>query len=100
MTRYPADVTIEYPETHSRGITALQGLFGWLYAGIPHGFILSFYGFAVSVVVFISWWVIIFTGKFPRGLFDFVHGYFRWNTRVMMFLYLMRNEYPPFTTEK
>jgi hypothetical protein len=100
MAKYPADVSIEYPEKLSQGKTVLQGLFGWLYAGIPHGIILYFYGIAVAVVVFICWWIIIFTGKYPRGLFDFVQGYFRWNMRLSAFLFLMRNEYPPFTIER
>jgi hypothetical protein len=100
MAKYPANVTVDYPEKLSRGKTALQGLFGWLYAGIPHGIILYFYGIAVAVVVFISWWIIIFTGKYPRGLHEFVVGYVRWSTRVNTFFYLLRNEYPPFTTEE
>ncbi len=100
MARYPADISIEYPEKLSQGKTVLQGLFGWLYAGIPHGIILYFYGIAVAVVVFISWWIVIFTGKYPRGLFNFVLGYLRWNMRLSTFLFLMSNEYPPFTTEQ
>ncbi len=100
MAKYPADFTVNYPENLSRGSTAVQGLFGWLYAGIPHGIALYFYGIAVAVVVFISWWIIIFTGKYPRGLYDFVQGYFRWSTRVSAFLFLMRNEDPPFTSEQ
>ena len=100
MAKYPDVISVEYPETLSQGKTALQGLFGWLYAGIPHGIILYFYGIAVAVVVFISWWIIIFTGKYPKGLFDFVQGYIRWTMRVTSFLYLMRNEYPPFTSEQ
>jgi hypothetical protein len=100
MAKYPADFTCEYPETLDRGKTALQGLFGWLYAGIPHGVVLYFYGIAVSVIVFVCWWIVIFTGKFPRGLHDFIVGYFRWSVRVNAFLFLMRNEYPPFTSEQ
>jgi hypothetical protein len=100
MPKYAADFTVEYPENMARGKTAVQGLFGWLYAGIPHGIVLYFYGIAVAVVVFISWWIIIFTGKYPRGLYDFVQGYFRWNSRLSAFLFLMRNEYPPFTNEQ
>ena len=99
MARYAADVTIEYPERLSRGLAVLKFLFGWIYVGIPHGIILYLYGIAVAVVVFISFWVILFTGKFPRGMFDFVLGYIRWNTRVTAYLSYMRDEYPPFTTE-
>jgi hypothetical protein len=100
MAKYPADVSVEYPEKLSQGKTVLQGLLGWAYAGIPHGIILYFYGIAVAVVVFISWWIIIFTGKYPRGFYNFVQGYFRWSMRLSVFLFLMRNEYPPFTIEQ
>ncbi len=100
MAKYPADFTAEYPEKLSRGKVVLKALLGWLYAGIPHGVVLYFYGIAVSVVTFIAFWIILFTGKYPRGLYDFVVGYFRWNQRVMTYLYLMRDEYPPFTSEQ
>jgi hypothetical protein len=100
MAKYPANFTVEYPETLSRGKTALQGLFGWLYAGIPHGIILYLYGIAAAVVTVIAFFVIIFTRKYPKGLYDFVVGYYRWSTRVSAFLFLLRNEYPPFTNEE
>ncbi len=100
MGRYPANVTMEYPEKLSRGLAVLKVLFGWAYVGIPHGIILGLYGIAVAVVTFIAFWVILFTGKFPRGMFDFVLGYMRWSTRVTSYMSLMRDEYPPFTGEE
>ncbi len=100
MAKYAADVTVEYPDRLSRWLVVVKGLFGWLYAGIPHGVILYFYGIAVAVVTFIAFWVILFTGKYPRGLFDFVVGYIRWSQRVTVYLSLMRDEYPPFTIEQ
>lgn len=100
MARYPANVTIEYPEKLSRGLAVLKLLFGWIYVGIPHGVVLWLYGIAVAVVAFISFWVILFTGKFPRGMFDFVVGYMRWQNRVAAYLGFMRDEYPPFTGEE
>ncbi len=100
MARYPANYTVEYPPKLSRGWVVLKGLFGLIYAGIPHYFILYFYGIAVGVITFISWWIILFTGKYPKGLFDFVAGYMRWNIRVQTYLMLMRDEYPPFTSDE
>jgi hypothetical protein len=50
----------------------LKFLLGWLYVGVPHGIILWLYGIAVGVVTFIAFWVILFTGKYPRGMYDFV----------------------------
>lgn len=94
---YPVTFQVEYPERLSRGLVVLKGLFGWLYVGIPHGIILIFYGIAVAVVTFIAWWAILFTAKYPRGMFDFVVGYVRWSNNVNVYLNFMRDEYPPFS---
>ncbi len=94
---YPVNFQVEYPERLSRGLVVLKGLFGWLYVGIPHGIILFFYGIAVAVVNFIAWWAILFTAKYPRGMFDFGVGYMRWNNNVNAYLSFMRDEYPPFS---
>jgi hypothetical protein len=95
---HPVTLTVEYPERLSRGILILKVLFGYFYVGIPHGFCLCFYGIAVAVVVFIAFWAILFTGKYPRGMFDFVVGYMRWGTRVTAYWSnLLRDEYPPFS---
>jgi hypothetical protein len=96
---YPVTFDVDYPEKLSRGWLLLKVFFGWLYAGIPHWIVLYFFGIAVSVVIFISFWIILFIGKFPRGLFDFVVGYIRWQTRVTVYLSLLRDEYPPFSIE-
>ncbi|MFC2021391.1 DUF4389 domain-containing protein, partial [Chloroflexota bacterium] len=56
-----------------------------------------FYGIAVGMVVFIAFWVILFTGKYPRGMFDFVVGYQRWTLNVVAHSSLLRDEYPPFS---
>ncbi len=97
---YPVILTVEYPERLSRGWVVLKVLFGWLYVGIPHGIILWLYGIAVGIVTFIAFWAILFTGKFPRGMFDFVVGYLRWNVNVGAYLGLLRDEYPPFSGEQ
>jgi hypothetical protein len=99
MANYPADYTVVYPEKLSRGMVVLKALFGWIYVGIPHGIVLFFFGIAASVVTFIAFWAILFTGKYPRGLYDFVVGYMRWSQRVTIYLNLLRDEYPPFTSE-
>ena len=97
MANYPVQLSIEYPERLSRGWLLLKVFFGWLYVGIPHGIVLWLYGIAVSIVIFIVFWAILFTGKFPKGMFDFVVGYYRWSWRVGTYLSLMRDEYPPFS---
>jgi hypothetical protein len=97
---YPVTLTVEYPEKLSRGLVVLKGLFGWIYVGIPHGVILWLYGIAVSIVVFIAFWIILFTGKFPKGMYDFVVNYYRWSMNVYTYLSLLRDEYPPFSGEQ
>ena len=95
---YPVTLQVEYPEKLSRGWLLLKVFFGWLYVGIPHVIILWFYGIAVGVVIFIAFWAILFTGRFPRGMFDFVVGYMRWGIRVTAYwTNLLRDEYPPFS---
>ena len=88
---------VEYPERLSRVKVLLKVFLGWLYVGIPHGIALFFYSLAVLVVIFISWWSILIFGKFPQGFFGFVVGLLRWNLRVNVYLYLLRDEYPPFS---
>lgn len=93
----PVTFQVEYPEKLSRGILLLKSFLGWLYVGIPHGICLWLYGIAACVVLFISWWAILFAGRFPKGMFDFVVGYFRWGSRVAAYMYLLTDEYPPFS---
>jgi len=68
----------------------------FFYVMIPHGFCLFFYGIAAMFVQFIAWWAILFTGKYPKGMFDFVVGYYRWSMRVNGYMGYMTDEYPPF----
>jgi hypothetical protein len=98
---YPVILTIDHPDKLSRGLLILKILFGWLYVGIPHGIILGFYSFAVSIVTFIAFWAILFAGKYPRGMYNFVVGYMRWTNNVAAYYsYLLRDEYPPFTGDQ
>ncbi len=94
---YPAELSIEYPEKISRGILLLKFFLGWAYVGIPHGIILTLYGIASSVVSFIIFFTILFTGKIPRGLFDFQVGFYRWSWRVSAYADFLCDKYPPFS---
>jgi hypothetical protein len=68
----------------------------WLLA-IPHLIVLVFLGLAAIVCVIISWFAILFTGRYPRGLFDFVEGVLRWGNRVNAYAFvLVTDQYPPF----
>ncbi len=69
----------------------------WLLA-IPHLIILVFLALAALVVVIIAWFAILFTGRYPEGLFDFVVGVMRWGNRVQGYAFvLITDRYPPFS---
>lgn len=92
---YPVTFNVEYPERLSRGLIFVKCLLA-----IPHYVILMFYSIAVGFTTFIAWWAILFTGKYPRSLFDFAMGFFRWMLRVNCYsAWLLRDEYPPFGTD-
>ena len=68
----------------------------WLLA-IPHYIVLFFLDIAALVVVIVTWFAILFTGRYPRGMFDFVEGVIRWHNRVVGYaLTLVTDQYPPF----
>jgi hypothetical protein len=64
---------------------------------IPHFILLFFLWIAAVVAVIVAWFAILFTGRYPRGLFDFVLGVLRWTNRVVGYAFiLVTDEYPPF----
>jgi hypothetical protein len=68
----------------------------WLLA-IPHLIVLFFLFLAAIVCAICAWFAILFTGRYPRGLFDFITGVFRWSNRVSGYAFvLVTDEYPPF----
>ena len=68
----------------------------WLLA-IPHYIVLFVLDFATIVIVIASWFVILFTGRYPQGMFDFVTGVLRWHNRVIGYAWtLVTDVYPPF----
>jgi hypothetical protein len=65
---------------------------------IPHFVVLAFLWLATIVVVIVAWFAILFTGRYPRGLFGFVEGVMRWGQRVIGYcLLLATDRYPPFS---
>ncbi len=71
-------------------------LIKWLLA-IPHYIVLFFLDIAAFVVVIIAWFAILFTGRYPQGMFSFVEGVIRWHNRVIGYaLTLVTDQYPPF----
>jgi hypothetical protein len=92
-------VEIPYPESLSRGLLLLRLFFGVIYVLIPHGFVLFFIGIGGLVVLFIGWWAILFTGKLPLSLHNYLTGMMRWNTRVGLYMANMTDTYPPFSMD-
>jgi Domain of unknown function (DUF4389) len=85
-----------YPDAR-QGLNRWLPLVKWLLA-IPHYIVLAFLSLAAVVSVIVAWFAILFTGRYPRGLFDFVEGVLRWWTRVIAYAFvLVTDEYPPFS---
>jgi uncharacterized protein DUF4389 len=69
----------------------------WLLA-IPHYIVLILLWVAAIVVVLIAWFAILFTGRYPKGMFDFGQGVLRWGNRVLGYAFvLVTDKYPPFS---
>ena len=90
----PVHLDIPQPESLSRLLIFVK----WLLA-IPHYVILYFLGLAFNVVTLIAFFVILFTKKYPEGLFNFSVGYQRWMMNVDSYILLLRDEYPPFSLD-
>jgi hypothetical protein len=100
--RYPStderqSVSLEFPYPDAK-----QGLNRWLplvkwFLAIPHYIVLVFLGLAAIVCVIIAWFAILFTGRYPKELFDFIVGVMRWGNRVAGYAFvLVTDQYPPF----
>lgn len=91
-------IVIPYPNAKEELLPGLP-LVKWFLA-IPHMFILFFLGIAAGFCVFISWFAILFTGRYPRSFFQFVVGVARWGLRVSAYAFLLVTDvYPPFSLE-
>jgi Domain of unknown function (DUF4389) len=103
--RYPSTdeeqavhIEVDYPDAR-RDLNRWLPLVKWLLA-IPHFIVLLFLNIASFFVVIFCWFAILFTGRYPRGAFDFVEGVFRWNARVEGYsLLLVTDRYPPFSLQ-
>jgi hypothetical protein len=90
--QYPAVYDVNYPQQLNRFLPLVK----WLLV-IPHAIIVAFLGLAAVLVTFVAFFAILFTGKYPQGMFDFVVGTLRWNERMNAYTYLFTDAYPPFS---
>ena len=82
----------DVPQDLGRGMPLVK----WFLA-IPHYLVLAILSVGVLLAVIAAWFAILFTGRYPRGLFDFVEGVMRWHNRVVGYAFaLVTDEYPPF----
>jgi hypothetical protein len=106
---YPARFDVDYPERLSRGLVLVK----WWLLALPHYLIIGVFagglgwadhgarqavwsGGLILLLAIIAGFVLLGTGRYPRGLFDFIMGMNRWCFRVLAYAALMRDEYPPF----
>lgn len=88
--KYPIRVEVDYPEKLSRLSTFFR-----LLLSIPHFVALFFLSILQGVTAFFAWWMILFAGRYPRGMFDFVAMVLRWQTRFNAYSMLLTSKYPP-----
>jgi hypothetical protein len=109
---YPARLNVEYPQALSRGLVLVK----WWLLALPHYLVVGVFaggawagfnaashhgawtsgGGLIGLMVFIAGVVLLFTGRYPRSIFDFVMGMNRWVFRVAAYATLMTDAYPPF----
>ena len=91
---YPARLEIEYREPLNRFLPLVK----WLLA-VPHYILLTILYFAAWFVVIAAFFAVLFTRRYPPALFHFLEGVMRWHARVIAYVYLMVDPYPPFRFE-
>jgi hypothetical protein len=100
--RYPStderqSVHLDYPYPDAaQDLNRWLPLVKWILA-IPHFIVLVFLWIAALLAVIVAWFAILFTGRYPNGIFDFVEGVLRWSQRVVAYAFLLVTDaYPPF----
>jgi hypothetical protein len=91
---HPVVFDVEYPERLSRGLIFVK----WLLL-IPHFIVVYLLSLVLFLVTIFAWFAILFTGRYPKGIFELSSGTLRWMSNVFAYFGLMRDEYPPFSLE-
>lgn len=97
LRSYPIRVEADYPEQSSRALAALGILFFFkTLLLLPHLIVMWFLGIVKLVVAWVGFWIVLVNGRLPRGMFDFLLGCQRWETRLNAWLFGLTDQYPPF----
>ncbi len=87
---------VDYPDAKT-DLNRWMPIFKWILA-IPHFIVLAILGIGAFFAVLVAWFAILFTGRYPRGIFEYVEGVQRWALRVQAYTVLFTtDEYPPFS---
>jgi hypothetical protein len=89
---HPVAFDVAYPDRHSRWLIFVK----WLLV-IPQAFIAYLLGYLTFLLAIFAWFAILFTGRYPRSMFEFAVGCMRWSGNVFAYFALLRDEYPPFS---
>lgn len=89
-------LNVQHQERYSRAELLLRTFFGWLYILLPHGFLLIFVSIWAQILQIIAFWAILFTGQYPKSLFEFQVGLIRWTLRLNARIYNVSDGYPSF----
>lgn len=102
LSEYPVRLDVQRQEEQSR-VTNFPLFIGTIIRSIlliPHLIILYFLGIVASIIYFIATFAILFTGRYPRGLFNFYVGYMRWTANVYGYFFSAYDKYPQFSMEE
>ena len=92
-------IEVDYPDAE-RDLNRWLPLVKWLLV-LPHYIVLAFLAVVLLAITVIAWFAIVFTGRYPRGMFNFVVGWNRWALRVSAYAFLLvTDRYPPFSFDE
>ncbi len=92
-------IEIDYPDAE-RDLNRWLPLVKWLLV-LPHYIVLAFLAVVLLAITVVAWFAIVFTGRYPRGMFNFVVGWNRWALRVSAYAFmLVTDRYPPFSFDE